>query len=187
MRRLQACADLAQVWEASDKREYGARTIRSKIHKQLPTFLEEFPDIPDMKKWSGAAPKIEWKQVIDKALQEGVQLLTPLNQDDPGPLLLLCPVELVGFDRIVHNAPFAQCCPVVHQPNMALNQPRNQHVCNTADDHGSTSHHAYPLATGMSATSHEHISCVHHRHLEFSMSTTWTRMDNKPYKHTCHS
>ena len=26
-------------WVASDKREYGARTIRSKIHKKLPEFL----------------------------------------------------------------------------------------------------------------------------------------------------
>ncbi len=26
-------------WIASDKREYGARTIRSKIHKKLPEFL----------------------------------------------------------------------------------------------------------------------------------------------------
>ena len=186
MRSLQACADLAQVWEASDKREYGARTIRSKIHKQLPTFLEEFPDIPDMKKWSGAAPKIEWKKVIDKALQEGVQVLTPLNQDHPGPLLLLCAVELVGFDGIVHIDQIAKYCHVLCQPNKAL-KPRSQHVCNTADEHGSTSHHAYLFATGMSATSHEHMPRLHPRHLEFSMSTTWIRMGNKPYKHTCHS
>ena len=28
------------VWEASDKREYGARTIRTKIHKKLPEFMK---------------------------------------------------------------------------------------------------------------------------------------------------
>lgn len=32
--------NVVPVWEASDKREYGARTIRSKIHKKLPEFLK---------------------------------------------------------------------------------------------------------------------------------------------------
>ena len=31
--------NVVPVWEASDKREYGARTIRTKIHKRLPEFL----------------------------------------------------------------------------------------------------------------------------------------------------
>ena len=31
--------NVVPVWEASQKREYGARTIRSKIHKHLPEFL----------------------------------------------------------------------------------------------------------------------------------------------------
>ena len=32
--------NVVPVWEASDKRETGARTIRPKIHKKLPEFLQ---------------------------------------------------------------------------------------------------------------------------------------------------
>ena len=31
--------NVVPVWEASQKREYGARTIRGKIHKHLPEYL----------------------------------------------------------------------------------------------------------------------------------------------------
>ena len=32
--------NVVPVWEASNKREYGARTIRTKIHKNLPEFFK---------------------------------------------------------------------------------------------------------------------------------------------------
>ena len=32
--------NIVPVWIASDKREYGARTIRSKIHKLLPEWFK---------------------------------------------------------------------------------------------------------------------------------------------------
>ena len=32
--------NVVPVWEASEKRETGARTIRTKIHKRLPEFLQ---------------------------------------------------------------------------------------------------------------------------------------------------
>jgi len=35
--------NIVPVWEASDKQEYAARTIRSKLHKKLPEYLVEFP------------------------------------------------------------------------------------------------------------------------------------------------
>ena len=35
--------NIVPVWEASDKQEYAARTIRSKLHKKLSEYLEEFP------------------------------------------------------------------------------------------------------------------------------------------------
>lgn len=59
------------MWEASDKREYGARTIRSKIHRQLPEYLEEFPELPDTAKHSGKAPTIEWDKIIKEAIEKG--------------------------------------------------------------------------------------------------------------------
>ena len=62
---------MLQVWEASDKREYAARTIRPKIHKQLGTFLEDFPDLPDMPAWDEDAPKIDWDKHISDATERG--------------------------------------------------------------------------------------------------------------------
>lgn len=42
---------------ASDKAEYMARTIRPKIHRQLPEFLEEYPPLPvDLRPWTGPTP-----------------------------------------------------------------------------------------------------------------------------------
>jgi len=40
------------VETVSDKEEYSAFTIRKKIHKHLPRFLKEFPDLPEVKKQS---------------------------------------------------------------------------------------------------------------------------------------
>lgn len=37
--------NIVPCWEASPKLEYGARTIRSKINSQLPTYLTQFPPV----------------------------------------------------------------------------------------------------------------------------------------------
>ncbi|XP_067417200.1 deoxyribodipyrimidine photo-lyase-like isoform X2 [Emydura macquarii macquarii] len=37
--------NIVPCWVASDKQEYGARTIRRKIHDKLPEFLTEFPPV----------------------------------------------------------------------------------------------------------------------------------------------
>ncbi|XP_013418542.1 deoxyribodipyrimidine photo-lyase-like [Lingula anatina] len=37
--------NIVPCWEASDKREYGARTIRNKIQSKLPEYLTEFPPV----------------------------------------------------------------------------------------------------------------------------------------------
>lgn len=42
--------NIVPVWEVSSKQEFGAYTIRPKIHKLLPEFLEEFPKL---KKFNG--------------------------------------------------------------------------------------------------------------------------------------
>jgi len=42
--------NIVPVWQASDKREYAARTIRPKLHKMAEDFLEE---PPELKKQSG--------------------------------------------------------------------------------------------------------------------------------------
>lgn len=37
--------NVVPCWEASPKLEYGARTIRNKIHNQLSQYLTEFPPV----------------------------------------------------------------------------------------------------------------------------------------------
>eukprot|EP00878_Enallax_costatus_P043264 GHUV01051136.1.p2 GENE.GHUV01051136.1~~GHUV01051136.1.p2 ORF type:complete len:120 (-),score=22.50 GHUV01051136.1:355-714(-) len=59
--------NIVPVWRASDKREYGARTIRHKIHKQLPEFLREYPDMPRPVPWPESAPQspaVDWEVSI---------------------------------------------------------------------------------------------------------------------------
>lgn len=40
--------NIVPVWVTSQKQEFAARTIRPKIHKLLPKFLTEFPQIPNL-------------------------------------------------------------------------------------------------------------------------------------------
>lgn len=44
--------NVVPAWIASPKLEYGARTIRTKIHKLLPEYLVDFPAL--------TAPRVPW-------------------------------------------------------------------------------------------------------------------------------
>ena len=51
---------------ASDKQEYGAYTIRPKIHRLLDEFLDEFPEITrHPHKWKGKYAKADWQKAAD--------------------------------------------------------------------------------------------------------------------------
>jgi deoxyribodipyrimidine photo-lyase len=62
--------NVVPVWIASDKIEYAARTIRTKIHRQLDRYLVEIPEFqPDKIKmeWSGVdkpLKMIEWNEIL---------------------------------------------------------------------------------------------------------------------------
>ncbi|CAL9207757.1 unnamed protein product [Musa hybrid cultivar] len=64
--------NVVPVWVASDKLEYGAKTIRPKIHRLLTEYLVEFPQLPPPAvPWTGEAPpEIDWDELIDEALRE---------------------------------------------------------------------------------------------------------------------
>ncbi|KAJ1689177.1 hypothetical protein LUZ63_013332 [Rhynchospora breviuscula] len=64
--------NVVPVWVASDKLEYSARTIRSKINKLLPEFLVDFPELSKQTvEWVGEKPpKIEWDALIDEVNRE---------------------------------------------------------------------------------------------------------------------
>eukprot|EP00878_Enallax_costatus_P010570 GHUV01011038.1.p1 GENE.GHUV01011038.1~~GHUV01011038.1.p1 ORF type:complete len:423 (+),score=110.07 GHUV01011038.1:141-1409(+) len=66
--------NIVPVWRASDKREYGARTIRHKIHKQLPEFLREYPDMPRPVPWPESAPQspaVDWEALLSEVRSRG--------------------------------------------------------------------------------------------------------------------
>ena len=39
--------------------------------KKLSTFLEDFPDLPELQAWDDDAPKIEWETIIDHVTERG--------------------------------------------------------------------------------------------------------------------
>ena len=56
--------NIVPCFYVSQKQEFGAYTIRPKIHKNLPEFLDEFPKLKKMKNdTSFSSNKIDWKEV----------------------------------------------------------------------------------------------------------------------------
>lgn len=68
--------NVVPVWIASDKQEYGARTIRNKITSKLPEYLTEFPPLIKHKiTFKTKLPAINWKEAYkslecDKSVDE---------------------------------------------------------------------------------------------------------------------
>lgn len=58
--------NVVPAWEASDKQEYAARTIRNKINSKLSEFLTEFPPvIKHPHTFEGKSKDINWKEALD--------------------------------------------------------------------------------------------------------------------------
>ena len=74
--------NVVPCWLASPKAEYGAYTLRPKLKRLLPAFLEDFPPLSRHPVgWAGERPEIPWKDLpatlaIDTAVPE-VTWLTP--------------------------------------------------------------------------------------------------------------
>lgn len=68
--------NIVPVWVASEKQEYGARTIRGKIHKKLPEYLVDYPNLELPKaKWASAPPKaIDWDLIVEKFVRKGAEV-----------------------------------------------------------------------------------------------------------------
>lgn len=57
--------NIVPCWSASQKQEFGAYTLRPKIHKALPEFLTDFPHLSKQKEsLPHAAQKTDWKKVF---------------------------------------------------------------------------------------------------------------------------
>ncbi|MQL99100.1 hypothetical protein Taro_031816 [Colocasia esculenta] len=68
--------NVVPLWSASGKLEYSARTIRTKIHKLLPEYLVEFPELPTpTAEWAAEEPPaIDWDGLISDVLREGAEV-----------------------------------------------------------------------------------------------------------------
>lgn len=75
--------NIVPIWIASDKQEYGAYTLRPKIHRLLPEFMDEFPSVrKHAYSMAKKAPKIHWDQLC--ALGSVDQSVPPADWITPG-------------------------------------------------------------------------------------------------------
>jgi deoxyribodipyrimidine photo-lyase len=58
--------NIVPCWAASSKLEFAAYTIRPKIYKMLPDFLDEFPNLEKMKPAQNKLDKIDWDTLKEK-------------------------------------------------------------------------------------------------------------------------
>lgn len=62
--------NIVPLWETSEKQEYAARTIRSKVNKQLDVYLQHFPPLvhhPYPAGKQAIAGPIDWARLLDSA------------------------------------------------------------------------------------------------------------------------
>ena len=81
--------NVVPVWQASPKQEYAARTIRSKIHRQLDRFWTRFPELSPQSADTALPTAVDWAAVY-----------TSLEVDQDVP-----PVRIAQYHRLVsgHN------------------------------------------------------------------------------------
>ncbi|KAJ8310533.1 hypothetical protein KUTeg_012398 [Tegillarca granosa] len=100
--------NIVPCWEASPKLEYGARTIRNKIHNQLSGYLTEFPPVckhPHKSKTKSKA--VDWKSAfdsleVDKSVGE-VSWATPGSKAGINMLESFCKERLKYFSADRNN------------------------------------------------------------------------------------
>ncbi|KAI8514319.1 hypothetical protein Bbelb_086430 [Branchiostoma belcheri] len=100
--------NIVPCWEASPKQEYGARTIRNKIHNQLSSYLTEFPpvckhphppkSIPEPTDWAAARASLQ----VDMTVAE-VTWATPGSTGGLRQLESFCKQRLKNFGTDRNN------------------------------------------------------------------------------------
>ncbi|XP_043715541.1 deoxyribodipyrimidine photo-lyase [Telopea speciosissima] len=67
--------NVVPVWVASQKLEYSAKTIRSKINKLLPEYLVDFPALQSpTRKWVSTNQVVNWEDLIADVLRKGAEV-----------------------------------------------------------------------------------------------------------------
>lgn len=103
--------NVVPVWVTSDKREYAARTIRPKIHKQYAKYLQKFPKLG--KQFSSESNKdVELPEFKRKVYEDSLQMDTSVQElgwAQPGTEAALKQAEfffdngLKKFDKLRNN------------------------------------------------------------------------------------
>lgn len=75
--------NIVPCWVASSKQEFVAYTLRPKLYKLLPEFLEPFPNLKKHPhSFSGKVPKIDWKKLEgDKTVDDSVPPVDWIHAD----------------------------------------------------------------------------------------------------------
>ncbi|CAI5480020.1 unnamed protein product, partial [Closterium sp. Yama58-4] len=69
--------NVVPIWAASDKLEYAARTLRTKIHRKLPEYLVEYPRLEPgcAVEWTGEKPSpVDWDSLIAAVIRAGPEV-----------------------------------------------------------------------------------------------------------------
>nr|GEV62374.1 deoxyribodipyrimidine photo-lyase [Tanacetum cinerariifolium] len=67
--------NVVPIWVASNKLEYGARTIRRKINNVLSDYLIDYPTLkPQTKKWAANNQSIDWDNLIENVVRKGSEV-----------------------------------------------------------------------------------------------------------------
>ncbi|KAL7160289.1 hypothetical protein ABFS83_01G084100 [Erythranthe nasuta] len=76
--------NVVPLWVASEKLEYGARTIRGKINKKLPEYLIDFPDLATpQRKWASPINTVDWDYLIEDVVRQCAEV-PELDWCEPG-------------------------------------------------------------------------------------------------------
>lgn len=96
--------NVVPVWVATDKLEYAARTIRTKIHRHLPTFLVEYPPLPPTRPWEGEPPQqVAWDDLIADVISSCPEV-PEVDWIAPGEAAALLGLHSFLSDRLAYYA-----------------------------------------------------------------------------------
>jgi deoxyribodipyrimidine photo-lyase len=134
--------NIVPVWSASDKQEYGAYTIRPKIHRRLPEFLDEFPAVRKHPiSWNHPSEPIEWETVqkkmkVDKSVSE-VKWITPGENEGRRLMRRFLDHRLTGYGNSRNNPAIdgqSNLSPYLHFGFIAPQRVALETVCVTGMD-----------------------------------------------------
>ncbi len=97
--------NIVPCWVASSKQEYGAYTLRPKIKKLLPFYLDEFPKLKSHPvDWRGPATKISWDRLASSLLIDtSVPEITWLEPGEQAARQLLARFVAGGLKHYVND------------------------------------------------------------------------------------